>query len=114
MVEQLPADEDVAGAPPEPKRINLDNVLKPPTPIKKEEVEEEPEREEPTGPEWLASNGFNWQKVPGVTAKIAEQLEQFDLDDVLEMGEDGLQDIKYVGASRAKSIYRAAMELASA
>jgi hypothetical protein len=52
--------------------------------------------------------------VPGVTAKIAQQLADYDLEDVLDMGEEGLQELNYVGPSRAKAIYRAAVELARA
>jgi len=62
--------------------------------------------------EWLqdGGNGLDWQKVPGVTAKIAKKLEGYDFEDILDMGTEKLQDIPYIGKARAKAIYNAVVE----
>ena len=54
---------------------------------------------------------FDLQKLPGMTAKIAEQMVGMTLEDIVELGENALQaDFKGVGPSRAKAIYAAALE----
>jgi len=102
-----PEEVDIdGGPPPAPKRIDLERVMEPELTPDSEQLDKHVE--------WAqGGNGFDLQKLPGVTAKIAEQLGDADLNDLVAMGEEGLQQIKYVGASRAKSIYRAAMEALS-
>jgi glycosyltransferase involved in cell wall biosynthesis len=49
---------------------------------------------------------FNWQTVPGVTPKIAEQFEaeNLTLDKAIDLGSEGLQKFKGVGEIRAELI----------
>jgi len=83
--------------------------------------EDMPANEPPPAPKPIDMKRFSvavedvvdWQKVPGVTDKIAEKLEGYTLQDVVDMGVEGLQDIPYVGPSRAKAIYAAASEALS-
>jgi glycosyltransferase involved in cell wall biosynthesis len=97
--------EEEGAPPPAPQRIDLKQVISD-TSIKgpAETTETYPI------PIEVSDNGFDWQRLPGVTAKIAQKLEGLDLEDVLEMGEEGLQQIQYVGPSRAKAIFAAAKE----
>lgn len=97
-------EEDVSKPPPAPRRIDLDRVIESPEPTAEDDLEQ-PDRHIGWG-----DNGFDWQKLPGVTAKIAQKLEGYDLEDIMEMGEEGLQGIPYIGKSRAKSIYAATIE----
>ena len=90
-----------SGPPPPPKRIDVDAVM---------QSAAETNVSSPHIAVSTSANGFDWQKLPGVTAKIAEKLNGLDLEDVLEMGVEGLQEIQYVGPSRANSIYEAAVE----
>lgn len=90
-------EDDTAGLPPAPKRIDLSAVV--------EDMPKEAAGEKET---------FDWQKFPGVTAKIAKQLTGLGPGDVIEMGEEGLMELDYVGPTRAKSIYAAAKEAVSA
>lgn len=86
-------EEDVGGPPPPPKRIDLDSVIgDQPMPID------------------ISDNGFDLQKLPGVTARIARKLGDMTLEKIVEAGEEGLQEIDGIGPTRAASIYRAAME----
>lgn len=117
--EFLPEDEDEGGGPPPaPKRIDLGRVMaQAPVPEPKLTADGGLEQLD-DHVEWVQAqqgdNGFDWQKLPGVTAKIAQRLEGLDLEDVLDMGEEGLQAIEYVGKSRAKAIYAAAIKAAHA
>ena len=99
-------DEEVEDTrPPEPKRIDLKAVV-------------DREQSVPVAQEYKPpSNGFDLQTFPGVTHKVAEELERRgvdSLDDILDLGEDGLKDIPYIGPVRAKMLYGAAMEAARA
>lgn len=116
--ESIEEEAGAGGPPPEPRRIDLERLTEPPKSVQdnsKADVILDNEPEQIDDMEWKINqeNGFNWQKVPGVTAKIAERLETYDLEDVVEMGIEGLQEIPYVGATRAKAIYNAALELIS-
>jgi hypothetical protein len=94
--------EDDNGRPPEPKRIDLDRLVRPP-----QAIPEQPDRQVA----WLQEEEeIDWQKVPGVTARISQKLEGYDFDDILQMGIEGLQAIDYVGPARAKAIYNAVLE----
>ena len=96
------AMEDISAPTPAPKRINLSRVMHETT--LDGEADELQEQEELP---------FDWQKLPGVTARIAQRLEGLDPEDVVEMGEEGLQDFEYVGPSRAKVIFNAVVEMLS-
>lgn len=101
----IEAEEVEDTRPPEPKRIDLKRVIE-----REEKVPVETKFTPSTG------NGFDLQKFPGVTHKVAEELERRgveSLDDILDMGEDGLKDIPYIGSVRAKMLYNAAVEAAS-
>ncbi|RPJ40036.1 MAG: glycosyltransferase [Planctomycetaceae bacterium] len=59
---------------------------------------------------------FDAQKLPGVTPKIAQSMKQRGIDsleDVLDLGEEGLQAVEGIGAVRARMIYGRAMEMAA-
>jgi len=114
LVEPEGFKDDAEGAPPPPaKRIDLERVMAPPPPLTSDGGIEQFDEHVEFLAAAASDNGFDWQRLPGVTAKIAEKLKEYDLEDVVEMGEEGLQDIPYVGVRRAKSIYRAAMEALS-
>jgi glycosyltransferase involved in cell wall biosynthesis len=90
IVEQA-VEEVVERKVPEPKRIDVKAVMK-------------------------GNGAFDPQKLPGVTPKIAQTMKQrgiTSLDDVLDLGEEGLQEVEGIGAVRAKAIYGRAMELAA-
>lgn len=83
-------EEEAEGAPPPaPQRIDLDSVI---------------------GDKPVADNGYDLQKLPGVTARIAKKLGDMTLEQILEKGEQGLQEIDGIGPTRAASIIRAATE----
>lgn len=86
--------------PPAPRAINIEKVL---------------------GVEAAGLPGTNGsldlQKLPGVTSKIAKQMEAMgiaELEDILDLGVEGLQDIRGVASVRAETIYGAALEAISA
>ena len=103
--------EDDSGMPPAPKRIDLDSLMKTRTVVPEVLSDDGPEQPD-RRIEWLrdGGNGLDWQKVPGVTARIAQKLEGYDFEDILDMGMEGLQDIPYIGKTRAKAIYNAVVE----
>jgi predicted flap endonuclease-1-like 5' DNA nuclease len=93
------SDDD--NSPPAPKRIDLGQVMG---------AGREQPREEP-----ISGNGRDLQKLPGVTAKMAANLSRQgvnDLDDILDLGEEGLAELNNIGPQRAKIIFNAAMERA--
>lgn len=96
-------EEDTSAPPPPPKRVNLDKILTHDGGL--DQLDEAIAA--------LSGNGYDLQRLPGVTANIAQQLGDVTLEELVEMGIEGLQDIKYVGATRAKSIYAAAVEALS-
>jgi hypothetical protein len=96
-------EEESNAPPPPPKRIDVEKLVAPQEVAVSTTNDSYP----------VSDNGFDWQKLPGVTFKIAQKLEGLDLTDVLEMGEEGLQQIEYVGPHRAKIIFSAAMEAVS-
>ena len=51
-------------------------------------------------------------KTAAKTAKAAQHMEGMTLEDILDMGPEGLEEIPYVGGVRAQTIYKAAMEMA--
>lgn len=107
-------EDDAANMPPpQPRRIDVDKVVAPP-PLTSDggldQLDEHVEFMAATA----SDNGFDWQRLPGVTLNIAKRLEGYDLEDVIEMGEEGLQEIEYVGPTRARVIYAAALEAVSA
>jgi len=97
VAEQYVEEEETSGPPPAPKRIDVEALL----------------QHEITGgasaPVQLSA-AFDWQKLPGVTDKIAEKLKGYTLEEVVKMGTEGLQEIPYVGPARAKTIFAAAVE----
>ena len=96
--------EDTSEPPPPPTRIDLDKVMEPDDSPKQLDRYSEWQTAQQT------TQQFDWQRLPGVTAKIATRLEGLGLQDVVEMGEEGLQNFEYVGPARAKAIYAAAVE----
>ena len=97
VAEAYVEEEETSGPPPPPKRIDIEALMQ-------HEVEESVAAPVPL------STGFDWQKLPGVTDKIAEKLNGYGLEDVVKMGIEGLQEIPYVGPARAKTIFAAATE----
>jgi hypothetical protein len=83
-------EEEDDDMPPAPKRIDLDAVL--------------------SDSPGSTDNGFDLQKLPGVTARIAKRLGDISLEKIMEIGEEGLQEFDGIGPTRARSIYMAVAE----
>jgi len=103
-------DNGDAEGPPAPQRIDLAGV-------RDGRVQVSPAAGKLAEPKAIerGGNGADLQKLPGVTAKMAQSLAKrgvTDLEDILDMGVGGLEEIDGIGPQKAKIIYRAAMEKA--
>ena len=111
VVIDLREEELEAPKPVAPQAIDIEQVVAGPEPV---EVEM-PKAPKPIPVQPLETdNGFDPQKVAGVTARIAQQMLERGVDsleDIVELGAEGLQQFEYVGTVRAKAIYNAAQEL---
>ena len=92
-------------------------VEAPPPPPAAAEAEAAPEAvAEEAAPEIAEAAGptFDLHALPGVTKPIATELEAAGIDSfekLLDLGVDGLVDIKYIGQVKAEQIYEAAQRL---
>ena len=101
--------EDTSEPPPPPTRIDLDKVMEPTPDDGPKQLDRYAEWQTAPQTTQQTTQQFDWQRLPGVTAKIATRLKGLSLQDVVEMGEEGLQNFEYVGPARAKAIYAAAV-----
>ena len=112
--EPEPVAEEPARITPAPRRIDVGAVIRINT---ADGIQAGEARADLDQYEAVKGNGeFDPQKLPGVTPKIAQAMRQKGitaLEDVLDLGEEGLRDIAGVGEVRAKAIYGRAMEMAA-
>lgn len=86
--------------------VTVSNVPEPPTPVKEKWTDPGLPRVPPPETKSEASH-FDLQLVPGVTGIMAMALNGMgvhDIDDLLQLGEEGLMEVKGIGAVKAKII----------